>query len=50
MRIKRIEQLEEGLIIYTNRPVHNTERASIINNLKQIAAETLGLIFFRVEA
>jgi len=50
MIIKRIEKLTDALVIITDKPVLNSERASILAELKRISAETIGLTFFRVEA
>ncbi len=48
-KVKKIEKLDEGWLVYTNRPVLNAERQSIIAELKQISANALGLVFFRAE-
>jgi hypothetical protein len=47
MSIKKIVKLEEGYIIYTDQPLLNAEMAAIKNYLKGIAAEKIGLVFFR---
>ena len=48
MSIKQIEKLTDGYIIYTNRPLLNAEKAAIKTELAAIAAEKLGMLFFRV--
>ena len=48
MSIKQIEKLDDGYIIYTNRPLLNAEKAAIRAELASIAAEKLGMLFFRV--
>lgn len=48
MSIKKIVKLEEGYLVYTDKPLLNTEMAAIKNHLKGIAAEKIGLVFFRI--
>ena len=48
MSITEIKKLDDGYIIYTNKPLLNAEKAAIKAELAAIAAEKLGLLFFRV--
>ena len=48
--INEIKKLDDGYIIYTNRPLLNAEKAAIKFELAAMAAGKLGLLFFRTEA
>jgi len=48
--VKKIERIEEGFIIYTERLLLNAEKALIKKELQSIAAEKIGMLFFRTAA
>ena len=49
MSITEIKKLDDGYIIYTNKPLLNAEKAAIKAELTAIAAERIGYLFFRVK-